>query len=293
MKKFYKEPLLHFILIGAVFFLLYAWVGENDTTKDEISIDENDLEEIVSKFEMQLGRIPTEDEMISLVAKKIEEEVFYKEALKMNLDHNDEILKRRLAQKMKSLTKDIATVIEPSAAELLSYFKQHTSKYLLEANYSFYQIFFSPDRRENWRNDASIALKNLKNKSLETALNSGDPIAVPKQFKTTSSFHVTRQMGQEFANALVDLKTNEWQGPIESGYGAHLVYITSKSDEKPAPFESVKDAVYKDYTYEKQQEVKASIYKEFVKKYELNFDIQSDQFTEDFVAKMKSKILEN
>lgn len=291
MKKIIREPLLHFVLIGAVFFLLYGWVGENTLEKDAIVIDENDLEEIVSKFEMQLGRMPSEDEMIALVSTKIEEEVFYKEALKMNLDHNDEILKRRLSQKMKSLTKDIATVIEPTEEELRQYHKEHAANYLTEANYSFHQLFFSPDTRENWRKDALLALNKLKDQSLDAGLNTGDPIAVPKTFENTSAFHISRQMGQAFTTALEALKTDQWQGPVESGYGAHLVYITAKTDAKPASFDSVKEKVLQDYSFDKQQEVKAAIYTEFIQKYEVAIDIQSPKFTEDFVAKLKSKIL--
>ncbi len=292
MKKIIREPLLHFVLIGAVFFLLYSWVGENDSSKDEIVIDENDLEEIVSKFEMQLGRVPSEDEMIALVAKKIEEEVFYKEALKMNLDHNDEILKRRLAQKMKSLTKDIANVIEPTNEDLVSYYNEHSTKYLVEARYSFQQLFFSPDLRNDWRKDAELALNKLKNKPLNAGASTGDPIAVPKTFNNTTSFHIERQMGQEFTAALANVKTNAWQGPIDSGYGTHLVYITAKTEQQPASYDTVKEKVLLDYSFEKQQEVKASIYTEFIKKYNLNFDIQSPKFTETFVAKLKSKILQ-
>ena len=114
----FKEPLLHFILIGAAFFLLYGWVGETENNGDTITIDESDLEEIVSKFEMQWKRMPTEEELFSIVEKRIEHEVFYQEALKMNLDHNDEIIKRRLSQKMQFLSNDISGLVAPTDEQL-------------------------------------------------------------------------------------------------------------------------------------------------------------------------------
>ena len=290
MRKIFREPLLHFVLIGAAFFLLYSFVGPDETGQDVIVIDESDLDEVVSKFEMQWKRAPTEEELTSIIEKRIEQEIFYQEALKMNLDHNDEIIKRRLSQKIKFLSNDISSLVEPTEKELKDYYDKHQDRYMQDASYSMYQIYFSPDTREDWKGDAQKALAEITSLSLEEALKKGDPISLPQYFENTTSFHIQRQMGDEFTRALIDLKVGEWQGPIRSGYGEHLVFIETKEAAKPAPFEAVKEKVIEDFEYEKQKEVKASIYAEFEKKYDIQFDVQSDFYSEEFIEKLKTKI---
>lgn len=291
MKRLFKEPLFHFILIGAAFFLLYSWVGETDNGKSQIRIDESDLEEIVSKFEMQWKRMPNEEELISIVEKRIEQEVFYQEALKMNLDHNDEIIKRRLSQKMQFLSNDISGLVEPTDDQLQEYYRDHEDKYLSEAYYTLYQVYFSPDSRDNWRADAETAVQLMNRVSIEEALKMGDPISLPQTFNETSAFHISRQMGDAFLTEISQLETGKWIGPVNSGYGVHVVFISAKQNAEPAPFESVREKVSDDYSFEKQAEVKSAIFREFEKKYQIEFDIQSEQFPQAFVDRMESEIL--
>lgn len=291
MNKIIKEPLLHFLLIGAAFFLLYSWVGEESEGNNVIVIDESDLDEIVSKFDLQWKRNPTEEELASIVEKRIEEEIFYQEALKMNLDHNDEIIKRRLAQKMQFLSNDISSVVPPTDEELQAYYSSHSEQYMKEANYSLYQVFFSPDLRNDFRGDASKALPEFQKMSLEKALKLGDEIALPQYFEHTSEFHISRQMGEEFTTEIATLETGMWQGPVSSGYGSHLVYIEAKKEAHSVPFDEVKEKVLSDYNYAHQKEVKASILKEFSKNYEVDFDVKSDYYSPEFVANMQAKIL--
>lgn len=291
MKKIIREPLLHFILIGAAFFLLYGWFGGNSSTQYTITIDEGDLDEVISKFEMQWKRLPTEEELTQIVDKRIEQEIFYQEALKMNLDHNDEIIKKRLAQKMQFLSNDILTLVDPSEKELELYYEKHPEKYMHEASFSLYQVFFSPDKRDNWKEDAAKALGSLNAISLDKALSIGDPIALPNHFENTTSFHISRQMGAEFLSQIKNLKVGTWQGPIQSGYGAHLVFIEEKEAEKIAPFVEVKEQVLEDLNYENQRDTKALIYQEFKKKYNIEFDVKSEEYSVALIEKMETKIL--
>jgi hypothetical protein len=290
MRKIFKEPLLHFILIGAAFFLLYQVVKSDDSSEDFITIDESDLDEIVSKFEMQWKRPPTEEELTAILESRVEQEIFYQEALKMNLDHNDEIIKRRLSQKMQFLSNDISSLVEPTSEELKEYYQNNLDRFMQDATYSLYQIFFSPDLREDWHGDAKMALEDFNGLALEEALKKGDRIALPQYFENTSSFHIQRQMGDEFTKGLIDLKVGKWQGPIRSGYGEHLVFIEKKEAEQSAPFEEVKSKVLEDFNFEKQKEVKASIYDEFKSSYKVEIDVQSDAYPDEFIEKLKVDI---
>ena len=132
MKKILREPFVHFIVIGIALFFLYGLVNKNTDSKNTIIINDFDLENIISSFEMQWKRDPTEQELQNIINQNIKQEVFYQEALKMNLDHNDEIIKRRLSQKMQFLSNDIAALSEPTDEVLKRYYKKKSKKYLIQ-----------------------------------------------------------------------------------------------------------------------------------------------------------------
>jgi hypothetical protein len=111
MKKIIKEPLVHFLLIGLGIFILYSLTASKDTSRDEIVISDSDLHHMVEMWKLRWQREPTEEELIGLVSSTIREEILYREALKMNLDHDDEVVKRRLAQKTDFLSNDISAMV--------------------------------------------------------------------------------------------------------------------------------------------------------------------------------------
>ena len=127
MKKVLKEPLFHFLLMGIALFLIYGLVSNELDDEDTIVIDNFDLDNIIASWEMQWKRLPTDEELKSLIQQNIKQEIFYQEAIKMNLDHNDEIIKRRLSQKMQFLSSDIADMNEPNDKELKDLIKKNES----------------------------------------------------------------------------------------------------------------------------------------------------------------------
>ena len=140
MKKILKEPFLHFIIIGAVIFVLYGLINKKTDSENTIVINDFDVSNLIASWEMQWKRLPTEQELQKLIKLNVKQEIFYQEALKMNLDHNDEIIKRRLAQKMQFLSNDIASMMNPSNEDLQEYLSQHIEKYKTPYTYSLHQI---------------------------------------------------------------------------------------------------------------------------------------------------------
>lgn len=283
MKKFLKEPFLHFIIIGAALFLVYGLVNDKTNSKNTIIINDFDVSSIISKWEMQWKRAPTEKELQSLINQNIKQEIFYQEALKMNLDHNDEIIKRRLAQKMQFLSNDIAAMIEPSEKELKEYYKQHSNKYVESANYTLYQITFSPDKRKDNYKAALEALNQNPKASFDEMRDKGDILPFNYYFEHVNANELGLQLGSKFSEALAKQEINKWVGPVQSGFGYHLIYITNKETPKLPPLEKVKKAVIRDYEYDYQKEIDESIYKEFKKRYTIEVDIQSDDFDPKYV----------
>lgn len=289
MKKILKEPFVHFIIIGAALFLVYGLVNDKTSSKDTIIINDFDVSSIISKWEMQWKRAPTEKELQNLINLNIKQEVFYQEALKMNLDHNDEIIKRRLAQKMKFLSNDIAAMVEPTATLLNAYYIEHESKYLEPTYYTLYQITFSSDNRKDNYSDAQETLKQFPAVSFDEMRDKGDILPFNYHFENVNANELGLQLGSKFSEALDKQEINRWVGPVPSGFGYHLVYITHKEAPKLPPFERVKKVVVRDYEYDKQQEINEFIYQEFKKKYAIEFDIQSGDFDPKFVEYLEEE----
>src|SRR5512139_4098284 len=165
-----KEPLLHFLLIGAVLFLLFDWKGKPaqlaggpaGSPAALITVSRDAIEQINSQFAKTWQREPTEQEQRSLVEDLIRNEIFYREAIAIGLDRDDEVLKRRLRQKMEFIYEDISTWVEPSDADLRAFMKKYREKYLADPQLSFRQVFISKDKRgKGAESDARQVLERL------------------------------------------------------------------------------------------------------------------------------------
>ena len=289
MKKILKEPFFHFIGIGIILFILYGLVSDKTVSKNTIVITDFDVSSIIASWEMQWKRPPTEQELQNLINLNIKQEVFYQEALNMNLDHNDEIIKRRLAQKMQFLSNDIATMIKPTEDDLKIYFQKNSDKYLTPTSYSLYQITFSPDKRKDSYKDAEETLNNFSKATFDEMKQFGDSLPFDYFIEDVNANELGLLLGSKFPKALENQLLNKWVGPIPSGFGYHLVFITEKVSPKIPSFESVKKAVYRDYEYDKQQEIDETIYQELKKKYMIDIDIKSEDFDPKFVEYLENE----
>lgn len=290
MKKLLKEPLLHFIFLGCLLFALYSIVNEQNESDSVILIDDFDMNNIIASWEMQWKRLPTDEELKSLVDLNIKQEIFYQEALKMNLDHNDEIIKRRLAQKMQFLSNDLAAISEPTDEELKKFYEANFENYLTPAVHSFYQIIFSPDNRNDPKNDAEKTLLKFKDVSFEEMKNKGDALPFPFFFENQDANEINRQLGLQFSETLETLKTNAWTGPIQSGFGYHLIYITDKIAPQKPDFENVKKDLMRDLEYENQKKLNEQLLQELKKNYKIQFNLDSEKFDKEFVDFLLSEV---
>ena len=263
IKRILKEPLFHFAVLGLGLFIVFALVSPVERN-NEIVIDQYDLNEIVAKWNLQWQRDPTPQELKALLDQYIKEEIFYREALSMNLDHNDEIIRRRLAQKMKFLSQDIAEQLEPTEGELQQHLEEHQEKYIKGKKISFSQIYFNGDKREDPYTDALEAMKS----SLETT---GDVISIRSDFNETSLEQIRTELGIDFAISLdsMNVMENSWQGPVKSGYGYHLVIIKHIIPARKQTLEEVRGKVFDDYQYDRLNKFNEDLYKSLLEQYEV------------------------
>jgi hypothetical protein len=276
MRTLLKEPFLHFLLIGAVIFLLYHPQRSADRQGQSIVIDDSDIERLAQAWEAQRNRPPTSAELNGLLEQYLKQEVYYREALKMQLDHNDEIVKRRLYQKMEFLLDEADEMDEPDEKELRNFYESHADQYLSQSVISLNMLYFNPDKREDAKRDALESLAKLSGRGPDISDELiGDPPFFPAAFKRVNAVELGRILGSDFAENVLNLEAGSWQGPLLSGYGVHLVYITERMEGQQADWEEVKDRVRSDYIREQTAERNEMTYWELRKKYKIVLDAKA------------------
>lgn len=282
MKKLSREPLIHFLLIGLALFLIYGMVSSKNDSEDTIVIDDYDMNNIIASWEMQWKRLPTDAELKNLILQNIKQEIFYQEALKMNLDHNDEIIKRRLAQKMKFLSNDIASLKEPNDQEIKAFYENNLESYMTPYSFTLYQIVFSPDNRVDPKKNAEETLTLLDPDNPKTAHNFGDKMSLSFYYQDITDFNLNRQLGMEFTKTLRTMPLKKW-GLIKSGFGYHLVYLDRIVKPQPQDLEQVKKDVLRDLEYKNQQDMDSTIYNGLRNNYSIIYDLDPNKFDATFV----------
>jgi len=249
MRRFLREPLVHFLLIGLLLFGVYAYtnrwrIGIESPKQIVLSLD--DLRTMTAYFDSQWHRPPTAQEFQAMVEDKIKEEVLYREGLAMGLDKDDTIVKRRMAQKVRFLAEDVAAAHEPSTGELKGWFEKNTDKFALPSRYSFRHIYFSPDKRGTIaHNDAVNALVKIAGQpeDLPQVASAADRFMFQDYYGDRTPSAIAKEFGPQFAVALEKLKPGSWQGPVESGYGWHLVFVDTVIPGRIPAFEEVESEV--------------------------------------------------
>ncbi len=269
MKRWQKEPLLHFFIIGAMIFVLFSIKNKDGipVSNNKIAVTASDIERLSGNWSKKWNRPPTETEMKGLVDSYIKEEVYYREALALGFDQNDTILRHRLMQKMEFLSNDLAELNQPDETALNKYFLDNQETYELPARISFTHIYFSLDKRgAKVVEDAESVLSGL---DALRAPEKGDTFMMQYDFVQETPVEVERLFGKGFTEELFTLKTNTWLGPIESGYGFHLVRISEKIDSSIPELASVIDKVRTDLMFEQRKRMNKEIYEKFKERYEI------------------------
>jgi len=196
----------------------------------QIALTLDDLRQLDMYFESQWQRPPTAGEFNSLIEDKIQEEILYREGLAMGLDKDDTIVRRRMAQKVQFLAEDVAAAREPTVAELKAWYYggKNSARFALPGRVTFRHLYFSSDvRGPRAHDDAVDALAKVAGKPEDSKAVPllADRFMFQDYYADRSSEQLAKDFGPQFAQAIVKVRPASWQGPIESGYGWHLVYV--------------------------------------------------------------------
>ena len=281
LKKWLREPLLHFLLIGAMLFFAYSFQNNEqaDPNINRIVISQATVDSLIKNWEKKWQRPPIEDELNGLIEEAVREQVLYKEALALGLDRNDPVVRRRMAQKIKFISSDIVAQIEPGEEQLEAYLAANPERFELPAYISFVQIYLSADRRgTSLKEDARIMLLDIEQSAAEIDTSTmGDPFMFGQVYDNLSDFEVARVFGRKFTDAIFKLPVDKWQGPVHSGLGYHLVRIESSTPSQQARLSDVRDKVRFEWTAEQRRNMDQALYHGLRQKYQITLPGESTQ----------------
>jgi len=267
--RWLREPLLHFALGGALLFAVYALLERPaPASLAPVRIGAGEMKWLATTWQRQWGREPTADELRVLVSNLVKEELLAREAREMRLDENDTIVRRRLAQKLEFVLHDTARLAEPSEAELRRFYQASPEAFLTEPRVSFTQIYFRSERR----GAAAAALPKLVGTGSADAARLGDRLLIEAEFRDAEPQAVAAAFGPDFARAVFELPPGDWHGPLESGYGVHLVRVAAARPAQRRDFEEVRPLVLERWREHQQREAEARFLERLMAKYPVLID---------------------
>lgn len=283
--KILREPLLHFLILGAAIFGIYNLVSRHTEKPGEIVVTRGKIENLATAFARAWQRPPTEQELNGLVREYVREEVAYREAKAMGLDQDDTIIRRRLHQKLDFVSEDLAELSEPTDAELQAYLKLHAKDFETETTLTFRHVYFSPMKHgPQLEQDAQEALSKLKQMGGKAeTLAFGDSFVLDYHFENVSTIDVKKLFGEEFGVKVSALKPGQWQGPIESAYGEHLVLVIEHKEGGLPALNDVRDHVRREWANTKRVETKDRFYQTLLARY----TVKIEPAQEKKIAKMR------
>lgn len=268
IKNMLREPLLHFMLIGAGLFLIFGLTQEKSSSApNRIVVGAGQVEQLYAQFEQTWMRSPTEKELANLVKTYVRDEVYYLEALAMGLDQNDPLIRRRMRQKLEFILEDL-TAVEADEESLIAFLKQHPEKFRVEPRVSFSQLYLNPDKHQDFEANAKNILESLDKGTAPESL--GDPTMLQYEYKLVTQSEIARWFGEEFSIDVVGLKPGVWNGPVFSRIGFHLVLIANQVAGRLPELEEVRDQVEQEYLHQRQQELKEMAYQKLLEGYEVD-----------------------
>ena len=276
MRRFFTEPLVHFVLLGAALYAASFFVpgGNTDAPGDkEIVVSAGKIEQLTALFARTWQRPPTQGELEGIVNDFIREEAAYREGLALGLDRDDTIIRRRLRQKLDFIAEDLAARAQPDDATLTAYLTEHADDFRISPQLTFLQIYLNPEKRgEQLADDARELINRLNDNPTLDIAELGDRILLEPGYVGLSERDIARLFGQAFASEIIELEPGAWQGPVQSGYGMHLVRIDERIEGRIPELDEVRDVVRREWENTRRIEALEQFYSDILKRYQITIE---------------------
>ena len=275
MKRVLREPLLHFLLLGAAVFAAYGLLSKRGSAEPgRIVVTQGQVASMALGFTRTWQRPPTTDELEGLIRDRVREEVYCREAMALGLDKDDTIIRRRLRQKMEFLTDDLVDQAQPTDDELKAYLRAHPDLFRVQRRFSFSHVYLNPDKHGgHLARDTAELLAQLNQAGVRADVSAmGDSFLLDHTFAAVPGSEVAKQFGEPFAVKLGEVSPGLWQGPVESGYGVHLVFVRERTEGLVPPLDEVRDAVGREWANARRLEANEKLYEAMLKRYAVTIE---------------------
>jgi hypothetical protein len=274
MFNWLREPLIHFLLLGGFIFLAYSQLAGKGRAPDEIFISRGQQENLLNTFSRTWQRPPTPEEFRGLLQDYVRQEIAYRESLAMGLDQDDIVIRRRLRQKLEMLAEDVASLAAPTEQELQSYLEENADDFSIEPRLTLRQVYFSRDRRgADTERDALQLLQRISTDGPAGDFEQfGDPLPLPSELRDVRESEIARLFGAVFTEGLKGLETGRWAGPVESGFGLHLVFVEAREAGRVPELQEVREVVQREWLSERRREAVDGLYERLGENYSVEIE---------------------
>jgi PPIC-type PPIASE domain len=276
VRAWLREPLLQFTVLGGALFLGWPLIADKVAPpQNKIVISAHQMQRAIDYFYQTHLRQPDPDELQPLIEAEIQTEVEFREGIALGLDRDDEIIRRRIQQKLEFMTEDVADQAKPSDAVLQTYLNDHLDEFGAGPGFVFSQIYLDPSRHGGKiADDANRLLAKLNSGDgrLDYGVDS-DTLPVPNDFEATPLHDVTAMFGSDFAAALPQQPVGRWVGPIKSGYGFHLVLVRAVTPGKAPELADIRDQVLREFQSDRRVEANQQAYEKMRAKYAISVQL--------------------
>jgi parvulin-like peptidyl-prolyl isomerase len=274
MNKILKEPLVHFLIAGIALFAVYDWIndGTEEDTPKVVRITAEEVQWLQETWSRQYQRPPEEQELRGILSDYLKEKLLAKEAEELGLAENDTVVRRRLAQKMEFIIRDTVRAVEPNEEKLRELYENNQERFQNPARISFVHVFFKAEDPKAV-DRATQTLGELRQFTPSADVHEfGDHTLLESEYILEEQPSVKNIFGSDFANDLFQQQPGEWQGPIQSSYGLHLVLISEKEPGTQQPFDDVRDRVAELWHQQNEELQNQKYFASLMKKYDLVAD---------------------
>lgn len=258
-----RDPLLHFIVAGGLVFAAWsAFAPEAQQAADPMRVEltKDEMKQIALSQVAQGLPLPDAGQLQSLGEDRAMQRILAREAVSFGLDRDDEIIERRLAQKMAFLLADLSSLTPPSHEELAAWYAAEADRFTQPPRVSFRLLYFSPDGRGDAAAQAAAAAALPAVADL--AIDAPAPAGVGDRFMFQDFYggrtpeEIGKAFGPDFAAALLTLEPGRWSGPVRSGYGWHLVRIETLVPARVPALDEIEADVRAAWTEERYAEIR-------------------------------------
>ena len=258
-----RDPLLHFVAAGGLLFAAWsAFAPEAQQAADPMRIEltRDEMKQIALSQVAQGLPLPDPAQLRALGEERAMQRILAREATAFGLDRDDEIIERRLAQKMDFLLADLSELTPPSHDELAVWYAAHAVRFTLPPRVSFRHVYFSPDGRGDAAANAAAAAALPEVASLPidapALAGVGDRFMFQDFYGGRTPEEIGKAFGPDFAAALLTLHPGAWSGPVRSGYGWHLVRIDTLEPARVPALDEIEADVRAAWTEARYAEIR-------------------------------------